>query len=469
MATELTEQDMPAIDGVAGNGRTAGPSAAVRRHEPAGEAVAAAATSGLYAARPVLGESAPAAREELRLDVDGRYPQMTASGTLTASRVVGTHWIAKLTQAANDVYTGSIWYRDGNTALFPYTAVSIEAVRSAFPNQRRVTARFSGGSGAARTRDFAFASESYHPIELEYDAVEGTTAVTEFDTGTHPNRPASLPTERLGIDTVYRRAGFWATGTRGANVIPSAAGADALWSDMEMHDAMQVHWSRFGDRAAWTVWTLFAHQHEPVPSQGITPQSLGGIMFDDIGPNHRQGTAVFDGSFINTPPPGDPDGAAAVVRTKFWTAVHELGHTFNLAHSWQKSVGGSWIPLQDEPKALSFMNYPFRVPPGPAASFFAGFEYRFSDAELLFMRHAPERFVQQGNADWFDDHGFREAAVSPDPALDLEVRVHRQAGSQHFEFLEPVVVELKLSNRSTRPHLIADGLLDGGDGLTIVI
>ena len=47
------------------------------------------------------------------------------------------------------------------------------------------------------------------------------------------------------------------------------------------------------------------------------------------------------------------------------------------------------------------MNYPFRVAGGQSA-FFADFEYRFSDQELLFMRHAPERFVQMGAADWFD-------------------------------------------------------------------
>ncbi len=34
------------------------------------------------------------------------------------------------------------------------------------------------------------------------------------------------------------------------------------------------------------------------------------------------------------------------------------------------------------------MNYPYGVAGGESA-FFADFEYRFSDGELLFMRHAP--------------------------------------------------------------------------------
>src|SRR5438067_666207 len=35
--------------------------------------------------------------EELRLDVDGRYPQMVASGTVRAGIASRTNWIAKLT------------------------------------------------------------------------------------------------------------------------------------------------------------------------------------------------------------------------------------------------------------------------------------------------------------------------------------------------------------------------------------
>jgi hypothetical protein len=141
-----------------------------------------------------------------------------------------------------------------------------------------------------------------------------------------------------------------------------------------------------------------------------------------------------------------------VRRMRFWTTAHEMGHAFNLAHSWQKSLGTQWVPLLDEPEARSFMNYPYNVAGGETA-FFADFEYRFSDAELLFMRHAPARFVQMGNADWFDHHGFE----SPGTALlasefSLEVRANRQ--NLQFEFLEPVVLEVKLTNRGRDPKIL---------------
>ena len=40
----------------------------------------------------------PIRREEIRLDVDGRYPQMTVSGTISGFLITRIHWIARLTK-----------------------------------------------------------------------------------------------------------------------------------------------------------------------------------------------------------------------------------------------------------------------------------------------------------------------------------------------------------------------------------
>lgn len=112
------------------------------------------------------------------------------------------------------------------------------------------------------------------------------------------------------------------------------------------------------------------------------------------------------------------------------------------------------------------MNYPYNVSGGQSA-FFSDFEYRFSDSELLFMRHAPARFVQPGNADWFDHHGFEQAEVSLEPRLKLEVRVNRPRPL--FEFLEPVVLELKLTNVSTDPRIVDENVLAAGDLMTVIL
>jgi hypothetical protein len=401
------------------------------------------------------------AGEELRLDVDGRYPQTTASGTITISPVQRLHWIAAIHATGSNTYTGGIWYKDPAVTPFGYTTVDIK-VSSLLVLGRKAKVVFSGPGLKPRVRLFKFRSPYFHKVEVEYDSESPIVPVVQIDSCAHPNHPATLPCENLTIRQVFQRSGFETSISPNPSSIGGAPGG--TWSDMEMHDAMIVFWSRFANLPQWALWTFFADQHD-------MGSGLGGIMFDDIGPNHRQGTAIFYDSFISDPPPiGDPNIAAYIARNRFWTAVHEMGHSFNLAHSWQKSLGapyGSpWIPLADEPEARSFMNYPYGVSGGETA-FYADFEYRFTDQELLFMRHAPERFVRMGDAAWFDHHGFEQARAMPAPPLSLDIRVNRP--TPVFEFLEPVVVELKLMNISATPQVVDENILTTLDGITIAL
>src|SRR6266542_1017035 len=107
------------------------------------------------------------------------------------------------------------------------------------------------------------------------------------------------------------------------------------------------------------------------------------------------------------------------------------------------------------------MNYPYRVPPGPETVFFQNFGYRFSDNELLFMRHAPYRFVEQGNALWFDHHAFQGANISAEAGLQLVVRVNRPRAE--FEFLEPMVIELQVKKGPAERRPAPEHLLRHGD------
>ena len=397
--------------------------------------------------------------EELRLDVDGDYPQMKASGQISGFKVDPSYWIADVSKTGVNTYQGPIWYKNGNLSLIPYTEVKVVVSRTLFsPKSAEVT--FSGGTALAQVLTFKYKSPYFRSVNFEFDCASGVTPVLSYNTSSHPNRPASLPAENLSIATVYRRAGFDVSISGAGDIVPvSEAGADAKWSDMEMHDAMQSHWSKFANAPQSALWTFFAAMHEMGPS-------LGGIMFDEIGPNHRQGTALFLDSFIKNAPAGDPAPAAFTDRMIFWTACHEMGHSFNLAHSWQKNLGVQWIPLTNEPLARSFMNYPYNVP-GGTSSFFSDFEFRFSDGELLFMRHAPYRFVQQGNADWFDHHGFEQADLSPEPKFSLSLEFAQKTNS--FDFLEPVVAHLVLKNISGQPQLVNEKLLASPEHMTIII
>src|ERR1044072_3972039 len=55
----------------------------------------------------------PFPKEELRLDVDGRFPQMVASGTVRGGVATRVSWIANLTASGSNRWTGTIWFKDG--------------------------------------------------------------------------------------------------------------------------------------------------------------------------------------------------------------------------------------------------------------------------------------------------------------------------------------------------------------------
>jgi hypothetical protein len=423
--------------------------------------------SGLYSMRLKASSSKPTGvlpsqlTSTLRLDVDGDLPQMAASGTVASGLKSRADWMAKLQPSGKGEWSGPIEFLNAVPAanFFPYDGVRIR-VSGASPSTLEASVTFSRGKLRAPLLRHSFVSRQFRQVEFEFDTVAGATAVTSIDPTAHPNHAPGLTPGQLSISDVYRRAGIGARETTGASTIPvSSAGADSRWSDQEMHDAMQTYWSRFANRPQWSLWVLFASMHEQGPN-------LGGVMFDGIGPNHRQGTAIFSDSFISRADPGDPNPAAAVERMRYWTAVHEMGHAFNLAHSWQKALGTGWRMLSNEPEARSPMNYPYRVAGGPNA-FFADFEYRFSDQELLFLRHAPERFVQMGNADWFDHHGFEQAAVERHPDFSLTLRANRQKAE--FEFLEPVVLELKLKNISPYPKVVLEDLLERQEEMLVIV
>jgi hypothetical protein len=403
----------------------------------------------------------------LRLDVDADFPLLVASGSEFGGLSQRVDWIARpLTQETGPggiSWSGPISYTNGSTMLFQYAAARIER------NGQLMRLTLQSG-GPDLVRDYQLASSSFRQVEFEFDSVEGITPVTSIQTHDHPDRPGTLPDEELSIETVYRRAGFDVRMSGGDSIVPlSLAGADERWSNAEMHDAMQVHWSRFANKPQWSFWTFFAALHEDGPS-------LGGIMFDDIGPNERQGTSLFLKSFIADAPAGDTAPEAWVKRMAFWTACHEMGHAFNLAHAWQKDLSSGnlhpWMAMASGYDLLTFMNYPYLYQSGSFSdantiNFFRQFSFRFTDDELLFLRHAPEHFVEMGNAAWFDNHGFSQAEASAAPQYRLEVRVNRTPAT--FEYLEPVVIELKLTNITDQPALVPDKLLRLSDLLTVVV
>jgi len=319
-------------------------------------------------------------------------------------------------------------------------------------------------------------SRYFRKVEFEIDREDNARTVEPYNTHTHPDRPADLPEQSLTIKTAYARAGVKVDYSDEVNVIATAGAGEGGWTNAELHQAMEDHWSAFANEPQWKLWVFLAEHH--------ANDSYAGIMFDsetlELGDVTRQGTAVFTeadwlfgatGDFAsdNTSP------AQAVERELFFTTVHEIGHAFNLAHSWQKTLAApygypwtppSWAPaMADDDQGLSWMNYPWRADTDPvdtycAKWFYDRFTFRFDDAENLFLRHAQEEYVQMGNETWFENHGLADEGRI-NRALSLQIRSSRDP----LELGEAVFVELRLRNVSQKA-VQTHGLLDPAAGFT---
>lgn len=410
----------------------------------------------------------PLLRFTVHIDIDGTNPLNVVSGTVAPGLLLlgrpPAHFIGQVT--SNTVGGGSRNLIVENFSfVWPGTSTTVDRLEISLTGNiffaPTANATFIATGPNKRFGPFLATQESryFHDVEVEVDVEDGAVPCEPYNTHTHPDRPADLPQENLTLEKVFARAGIGITRSAANNTInTAAAGANSRWNYQELHDAMESHWSAFANNPQWKMWIFLA---ELADSDG-----LGGVMFDgDInepGGVDRQGTAIFTlcphfhtagGAY----PVANPPAAQAAQRELFFNLIHETGHAFNLAHSFQKQSGlpwtpPAWMPLLSNPQSLSWMNYPEEASPGAgnnATWFYNQFRFRFDDGENLFLRHAPDSLVQMGNANWFEQHG-RVARYTLDRRLELRLSTQEPT----FELGEPVFVELRLKNISDQPVLV---------------
>jgi hypothetical protein len=266
-------------------------------------------------------------------------------------------------------------------------------------------------------------------VQFELDSVSDVTTPI-FNTYNTGSLPSGGPARDLSVTTAFAEAGVEILTTAG-DVIPLGP-AGPSWSNAELHASMEAHFSLYVDRPEWRVWECAAQTHD-------FGTGLYGIMFDQQG-RQRQGCAVFHA--------GIGGNTADKLRLQLYTYVHELGHCFNLLHSWQKALGVP--PGVNRPAALSFMNYPWNYPSGGPNAFWNEFAFQFDDGELLHLRHAFLKNVIMGGNNFAVGSGLEnlsefEAPLEDNSRLQLEI-----SSKPRFAFGEPVVVTVKLV--STDPN-----------------
>ncbi len=422
LAAELTLEEVVAMQQYEAMALSAAPEAA-----PAG-AAALPFSRFTLAKRRVSGRYRSGAdlyQMELRVDVDGFHPMLRLSGdyfqptggTLTyfGSWVVNsvnldvTDLMVTITGEAETSWStgfNRIKVAIPRRILFmPAAPATVEWFNAA------------GQKGGAYLCNYE--SAYLRSIDFEQDREQSVTPFVSYNTGSLPSGGTARD---LTIAKAYAEAGIEMRTAGVCNVLPTAPGSS--WSDAELHNAMVAHFSLWADAPQWKVWLLHAWQYE---SPGVL-----GIMFDQQG-KQRQGAAVFYKS-VNEP-------TSENQRTQLYSLVHELGHSFNLFHSFQKQY--TTPPSPYRPSALSWMNYPHLFPAGQAA-FWNAFAFGFDDLELIHLRHAYRNNIIMGG------NPFGIGAALTDPAAFNDLIENnsglglRLEAALSFAFGEPVIVEAKL-------------------------
>jgi hypothetical protein len=371
---------------------------------------------------------------ELRVDVDGRRPTRRVSGDLF--RVAGgtTSYFGSFiihTPTITATPTTVIIKGSGQFSfitLHEIVTVTIPRVAPLAPPAAAQVVFTDNAGGAGAVYTCPFVSPFFRTVQYEQDSVQGTVPFISYNTG---QLSSGGPARALSVVSAYAEAGIEVQVAGVSNIIPTdGSGPDAKWSNAELHASMAQQFSLWRNDPQWKVWLLIATRHENA--------GLRGIMFDQEG-RQRQGCAVFH-DLIQ----GD---TALAQRAALRTYIHELGHCFNLLHSWQKTLA---VPPQpNKLDALSWMNYVQNFPGGEAA-YWAAFPFQFEDSELVHLRHAfRDNVIMGGNnfgagAAEFDAQAFAEPLVD-NSGLKLELKARK-----NFVQCEPVVVELKLSTTDLR-------------------
>jgi hypothetical protein len=404
---------------------------------------------------------------ELKVDVDGARPMKRVSGDFFQTSGSTTMYFGSFIVNAPTVVTTPTLVKIEGLGTFTWTAgapfvrVTIPRVTIPSPAKPATVQFITPPSTPGASYLCSFASSFFRTIQWEQDWVQGTTPFVSYDTGSLPQPPSS-PARVLTVNKAFAEAGIqvlWAGAPAPIPISDAGTGAAPTWSDSELHNAMVNRFSLFANVAQWRVWLLVATAHDG---------GYRGIMFDYADAFQRQGCAVFYDAIAGTD--------AASQRAQLRTYVHELGHAFNLLHSWQKNLADPPQPLGPNGGLgdLSWMNYTWKyqpLPPAPGgdAAYWMAFPFQFTDNEVVHLRHGFYKNVIMGA----NPFGKGAAEVDPesfdDPILDNSGLALELRSKEAFALGEPVVVELKLGTTDLRGRETHRYLHPNDDFVTIAL
>jgi hypothetical protein len=292
------------------------------------------------------------------------------------------------------------------------------------------------------------------PLEWQGDGLRRLGIEIETETGVGPIPEYSFAGVPMNLERALASSGLdvWMAGVASELPNPPEARPDDEqrgWSEKDLEGLMRDFAETGLDRPEFILRLLWLSRSNR--------EGLLGIMFDSDDELQRQGVAVF----------ADEIRAFAgsdASRKLLQTTVHEIGHALNLAHRFEREVGRA--------DSTSFMNYDWRYKGGRhATEFWRNFSFTFDGDELAFLRHAPHHAVVPGGRSfrsvryWADGDGgyasyYPETAL---PGIRLEI-LPPEVGGQIFDFGQPIILGLRLTNTGDGPIELPSHVLDAKAG-----
>jgi hypothetical protein len=390
---------------------------------------------------------------DLRIDVDGRAPchrisadmfnvstdPVTYGGSLVVAGPRRTEYADGIMLAGRGSFT--------STTATPWVEVWIPHVGPE-TTPRATLSRFGRDRQPGPVYDCELQSPHFRRIELTEDRQEGVEEAFEA------YEPA--PGKRFTIASAFEMAGIEVHTTSRAVIKTTAAGADAIWSDAELHAAMV---NRLGTPTVpeWAVWLLHAGMHERDRGSDGSRMTLG-LMFDGI---RRNGCAIFYRWLSGT--------SVDRRREQLYACVHEIGHTLNLHHCWRETLLG---PAR--PDAMTWMNNPRGWPKG-ADAFWRAFAFAFDVQELAHLRHGFLADVRMGTS------GYAPPPLERDPwprAIDEAQRAIDEADTglrlrvfapRELQYGLPMTVGLQLWATRSEPQPVPATLGPRANTVDVII
>jgi hypothetical protein len=316
---------------------------------------------------------------DLRIDVDGTHPLNVISGDLYSNlkRKYLSSFIFQVVNK-NEAPTEEVLLigEKGKFSLNSDQLADIQITIPANSNPLEATIEITNSSGFKSKYLCKYASKYFRRVHLEHDYEEDVVPLEPYETTALPS-PSPHRLRPISIIDAFAEAGIEmivVEKKRASVSSPKGTAKDGVvWTDSELHEAMLKHFTLFKDEPQWKLWLLSANEY--------VMSNIYGIMIDRK-EKKRRGCAVFQSAT------GWQSNEER--RFRLFIYVHELGHCFNLNHSWDNPQDGSSAEA-GRYATLSWMNLPWRFYLSEESrgeeAFWEAFNFRFSNSELLHLRH----------------------------------------------------------------------------------